>query len=160
MFVRLSMRGNHYYSSCVQCLGVSGTLQHLLLLLRRWAMILLFSHSPFLHWSIVCSSLTPLSWWAQTHLLSTFQTSWTRAWPSDFPTRGRCQQPRLQHKLLCSQLAPHCSNYSSKEGVGNLISEHQTICYLPDNVTNKEVDSSSSVTWLLVEAIDLLWICY
>lgn len=156
MFARPSMRGNHYYSSCVQCLGVSGTVQHLLRLLRERAMILPFSHSTFLHWSIVCRSLTPLSWWAQTHLLSTLQTSWTRAWP-DFPTGGWCQQPRLQCKLLCSKLASHCS---SKEGAGYLISEHQTICYLPDNITNKEVDSSSSVTWLLVEAIDLLLICY
>lgn len=59
MFARPSMRGNHYYSSCVQCLGVSGTVQHLLRLLRERAMILPFSHSTFLHWSTVCRSLTP-----------------------------------------------------------------------------------------------------
>lgn len=87
MSARLFMRGNRYYSPCAQCLGVSGTLQHLLLL-RGWAMILPLSHSPFLHWSIVCSSLPSLSWWAQTHLLSTSQTSWTQCGQNSPPEAG------------------------------------------------------------------------
>lgn len=55
--------GKSRWFPCVQCLGVSGTLWHLLLL-RGWAMILPVSHSPFVHWSIVCSSFPSLSLWA------------------------------------------------------------------------------------------------
>lgn len=55
---------------------------------------------------------------------------------------------------------PTLQQQGSEKGGRNLIFEHQTICHLPGNVTSKEVDSSSSVTWLLVEALELLLTCY
>lgn len=51
---------------------------------------------------------------------------------------------------------PMLQQQGSEKGARNLIFEHPTICHLPDNVTNKEVDFSGSVTWFLVEALDLL----
>ena len=72
------------------------------------------------------------------------------------PQKVRAGSPGCSANRFVLSPSPRCSNYGSKKGLGKLISKSQAICYLPANVTNKEVDSSGSVSWLLVEAIDLL----
>lgn len=63
-------------------------------------------------------------------------------------------------QLLCSSLAPRCSNKALRREPEISFLNIKPFCHLPGNVTSKEVDSSSSVTWLLVEALELLLTCY
>lgn len=85
---------------------------------------------------------------------------WSEGGGRTCPQKVRAGSPGCSANRFVLSPSPRCSNYGSKKGLGKVISKSQTICYLPANVTNKEVDSSSSVSWLLVEAIDLLSTCY